>query len=73
MPGNEAYLAYVEAAGDAAQQKIWTFYDAVISGKTSCCSLPLHEAGMKPDVRIRGGRACCRSEVASRQMIKILS
>ena len=28
---NDAYLAYAEAARDAAQQKIWTFYEAVIT------------------------------------------
>jgi len=27
--GNDSYFAYIEAAEDAAQQRIWAFYEAV--------------------------------------------
>ena len=30
IPSNDSYLSYFEAAMDVAQQRIWTFYEAVL-------------------------------------------
>jgi hypothetical protein len=43
---DDSYLAYYEEAKDAAQQKIWTFYEAIIFISLLAAAVPRKE---RPD------------------------